>query len=157
MGSWLRNLILLTVIVTAFSGLVMADYFLRHESTGQTRRALQEQGVVLNSDAVLQAAGAGNLDRLESLRRVGVDLGGPGASGDTALIVAVEAGDVEVRDYLLGKKSVARSLEHKGSAGQTALLCAVEKGDFTTAEKLIEHGRSWAVSGKKGRLLSRPR
>ena len=130
----------MVVIVTAFSGLVMADYYLRHEATGQTRRSLKEQGVALNSDSVLQAAEAGNMEVIDSLQEAGLDLGDPGASGETALLVAVKSGNVRVIDFLLGKKSVARTLGHKDSDGQTALIVAVKEGDYSTAKKLIGLG-----------------
>ncbi len=150
---YVRNVFLLVVIVTAFSGLVMADFYLRHEVTGKTRRSLKQQGVQLNSASVIKAVRAGDLELLESLQGVGVDLGDPEMSGETALLAALKSGNAEVRDYLLGKKSVIRTLQHRDKSGNTALLVTIKEGDYVTANKLIVLGAKMGGQGEAGESL----
>jgi len=99
------------------------------------------QGIELNSDAAVQAVGASDREGLDTLERVGVDLGGLGDSGDTPLIEAVRIDDMEMVDYLLGKQSVIRTLNQKSTVdGHNALLCALDSGNFSIAEKLMKVG-----------------
>ncbi|NOY00264.1 MAG: hypothetical protein GXP30_11085 [Verrucomicrobia bacterium] len=151
MGTWIRNFVLLLVIVTAFSGLVMAEYYLRHEVTGQTRRSLKERRIELSPDAAVQAVGASDKEALESLELVGVDLGELGFSGDTPLIEAARIGDAGMVDYLIGKESVIRTLNQKSTGdGQTALLCALDVGNFPIADKLMKAGATMEGQWESG-------
>ncbi len=138
---YVRNIVLLVVVLTAFSGLAMADYFLRQEVKGRTRRELKEQGVTLNADAAVRAAVNSDLDLLVALESVGVDLGAAGGSAETPLLAAVKGGDARVVDFLLGKQSVIWTMGfHSGDSGQTALGWALKGREFSMAEKLLESG-----------------
>jgi ankyrin repeat protein len=152
---WIRNAILLGLIAAAFSGLALADYYLRHEETGRTRRWLLGQGYTPDADAVLRAVNLGDREALEALSRLGLGLGEPGTTGETPLTTAVRGGDAVMVDYLLSKPGGLQTLNHRGGDGQTALAVAIEGNHYALAEKLIEagavmeKGRSW-IAGAVG-------
>lgn len=142
---------LLLVIAAAFSGLAMADYYLRHETTGLTRRDLNARGIDLSVEAAVEAAEKSDWGLLESLEKVGVDLGETAASGETTLLAAVRSGDVGVVDFLLEKKSVLRTLGKRvEGADSTALQLAVRRREFSIAEKLITAGATLQDLGEDG-------
>ncbi len=136
-------MILWLVIVAALSGLAMADYYLRHELTGKTRRDLDARGIDLSVEAALVAVREGDWDLLESLESVGIDLGAAAASGETVLMTAVRSGDVDGVNFLLRKENVIRSLEFRAEGIKpTALNLAVKGGEFAIAENLVAAGAS---------------
>ncbi len=140
MARWVRNTILLALVAGAFSGLAMADYYLRYEETGKTRRWLLGRGYSPDTDAVLQAVKSGDREALEAFPRLGLSLGTPGEDGQTPLTTAVRGGDAAMVDFLLGKDRVLQTLNHRVAGGQTALALAIEGGHYSLAGKLLSAG-----------------
>jgi len=147
-----RNVLLLLMVLTAFSGLALADYYLRHEVTGKTRRNLLASGISLDADAAVRAAENGNLTLLESLERVGIDLGKQeDATGVTPLQSAVRLEKDKVVEFLLRRQSVIRTLDHKRYGdGKTAMLLALKYWNLPIAKKLIEAGAEMGSHWEEG-------
>ncbi|MFK5924882.1 MAG: ankyrin repeat domain-containing protein [Verrucomicrobiota bacterium] len=141
-----RNVVLLVGVVTAFSGLALADYYLRNESVGRTRRELKEQGVDLSVESLIAAVRHDDHKKVAALLQVGVDPGAVGAAGETALLAAVAAGSERWVEELLSYQRVLTTLDlvtPEGGSGLSALGRALQAEEFGIAGQLIGAGAKW--------------
>ena|SRR5215216_6516589 len=104
------------------------------QGCGVSKRATRSQ----ETDALLQAARAGNADTVRSLlASPNADVNGVDEHGNTPLIEAARFGHDDVVTALL----IARAdVKVKNNEGKTALILAAENGHDETVRKLMQAG-----------------
>lgn len=111
---------------------------------GKVVQAILRQGVLLSipeskkAPYLLSAAKKGDVAMIDIFLDYGVDINTIDEDGKTALILAAEAGQGDVVQYLLEKKGVA--LDLRDHQGHTALLAAAATGREDIVSLLVKTG-----------------
>ena len=93
------------------------------------------------------SASKGSTDDLDKLLAAGVSIDCRGPGGETALIVAAQADQVEAVRWLLGKGA---SVDARDTRGNTALMFAAALGRQRTVTTLLELGADPAPQNNRG-------
>lgn len=137
----IRTTLLSLFTLAMLTGVIVTDFYLRHEETRKAKRCLANQGVELNVDSSIAAAGKGEILILESLEKAGISLSSQDSQGKTPLIAAVAQRHPAVVDFLLERDGVTDSINVQVQTERaSALTFALRDRDFALAERLLEEG-----------------
>jgi len=137
----LRTTLLSLFTLSLLTGVIVTDFYLRHEETRKAKRFLATRGVELNIDSSIAAAEKGEILILESLEKAGISLASQDALGKTPLIAAVAKHQPVVVDFLLERDAVTKSINVQVQAERaSALTLALRDRDFALAERLLKEG-----------------
>lgn len=89
------------------------------------------------SQALLNAAEAGDVKQFEALVKNGADISFKDNIGDNALLYAAYGGHISMVEYLLSKHPKQFSLQVKNNHGDTLLLYAARRGHILLFEHLL--------------------
>ncbi|NNE90035.1 MAG: L,D-transpeptidase family protein [Verrucomicrobiales bacterium] len=127
--------------VLVIGGLVVTDYYLRHEPTRKAVRFLESQGIAIDSDSATRFASKGNLPMLELLETAGVDLTAPDSRGITPFMTALRANHEKAREFFLIRREVVKQInEPAGDDKVNALGHAIREGDLSLADRFLKMG-----------------
>jgi len=137
----IRTTLLSLFTLAMLTGVIVTDFYLRHEETRKAKRFLAGQGVELSVDSSIAAAGKGEILILESLEKAGISLSSQDSQGKTPLIAAVAQRQPAVVDFLLERDSVTDSINVQGQTERaSALTLALRDRDFALAKRLLKEG-----------------
>ncbi len=146
-----RTLLLAMFTLSLLAGVIVMDYYLRHEVTRKAKRFLAERGVELSTESTVEAARKGELLLLEQLEIAGINLGIGDERGLTPLLAAVKAGNRSAIDFLMARESVNESIDRMVlPERETPLAVALRDRQFDLADRLIEKGATLEVDAEPG-------
>ena len=146
-----KTFLLAVFTLSLVAGVIITDYYLRHEVTRKAKRFLADQGVEISVNSALDAAKKGELVLLEKLEMAGISLGLPDDRGRTPLLEAVKQSDAPTIDFLIERESVAESINSATDPERiTALSLTLLERDFELANRLIERGARLDVEKEAG-------
>jgi ankyrin repeat protein len=137
----IRTTLLSLFTLAMLTGVIVTDFYLRHEETRKAKRFLASQGVELSVGSSIAAAEKGDILILESLEKAGISLSSQDSQGKTPLIAAVAKRQPVVVDFLLERDTVTASINVQMQTERaSALTLALRDRDFALAERLLKVG-----------------
>ena len=105
----------------------------------KSRTVLSQQKLDFSVDDYFRAAREGRLDAMEAFLKAGMKADVTDPDGNTALLLAAEAGHGHVVTYLLDHKANPNAARNDGD---TPLIVAARQGDRVAVRELLEKGAS---------------
>ena len=150
-GFFFRTLLLAVFTLSLLAGVIITDYYLRHEITRKAKRYLASQGVEISTPSAISAARSGEVDLLQNLEHAGLSLGMSDARGRTPLLAAIQSKNLQAVEFLIKKDPVIETINSFTSPGrETAFAAALKDRNFELADRLLKNGADINVQNAAG-------
>lgn len=136
-----KTLLLTVLAIVAVLGLVVGDYFLRHEVTGQARRELKSSGFQLGATGIIKAIELNQLSKFETFETAKISFAETDESGMTPINFAIEEqNNAAINKLLMRKRTLKPTIDKPCKDGITPLNRALRRRDFKLADELVKLG-----------------
>lgn len=150
-GFFFRTILLGLFTLSLLAGVIVTDYYLRHEITRKAKRFLAANGIELSTNSAIEAARQGELVLLEKLEHAGLSLGAPDELGKTPLLAAVQSRNFPAIEFLINREPVVETINRFTMPDrETPLAAALATRDFELAKTLIAKGAGLDVDIEAG-------
>jgi ankyrin repeat protein len=150
-GFLFRTFLLGLFTLSLLGGVIVTDYYLRHEITRKAKRFLASNGIELSANSAIEAAQSGELGLLEKLENAGLSLGQSNDSGKTPLLAAVQSRNLQAIQFLIERDPVLESINRLTNPDRdTPLATALRNRDFELAKTLLAKGADINVDKEAG-------
>ena len=134
----IKTFFLSLIAIAIPTGLVVADFYTRHEIQAKSVRQLEALGLTADANGLCLSVEQGNLEVLPIFDAAEVDFAKANSLGDTPLISAVKMGAFQMVDEILSGRQARNSIDTVDSTGQSVVSLALKAKNYELTEKLLD-------------------